>query len=484
MNLSLQMFYVDTWDPLITALASFPADRHKSYLDHFRNLAPPHGPVNIIHPDLPLLCCRKTTKRRKFLKQAKRRSKESSFNQKYPPELVNLTPIPASLLLQGIYLSSAIHRLDGLLLALKCQYEVGNIFDWNVSRNGKDMEFKKTPEMVEETTPNQQLYLDVLPNVSSMKFHGMDFGLEYESPVHYNWKVVYQRVSDQVQFIATHGRNYRSKSNFKLKMVPRALPSRLPLPEADEQTFPSWDRRTDFSIEKGPTLFEIMAAFTTANCNDSYDLEISEIMGDAVLKIVVSCHIFSLCPSWKEGKMTAVRTLHISNNHLYAIGSRNKFGEILAGRNLSETNWIPPGYKCTSEISSCTHEAVSDKSIADCVEALIGAYYTNGGIDAALRVMYWIGLKGPGGPTPDDKAVPYNREDSFSGFSKVGYTPGHKTPENIFPNLKFLENVLGYKYQNPWIAVEAVSHATYLQNDVTPNYQRLEFLGDAVIGNV
>ena len=36
---------------------------------------------------------------------------------------------------------------------------------------------------------------------------------------------------------------------------------------------------------------------------------------------------------------------------------------------------------------------VSDKAIADCVEAIIGAYLITSGPQAALRVMNWFGLK-------------------------------------------------------------------------------------------
>ena len=39
------------------------------------------------------------------------------------------------------------------------------------------------------------------------------------------------------------------------------------------------------------------------------------------------------------------------------------------------------------------HHSVSDKSVADCVEALIGCYLTTCGKWAALTLMSWLGLK-------------------------------------------------------------------------------------------
>ena len=57
------------------------------------------------------------------------------------------------------------------------------------------------------------------------------------------------------------------------------------------------------------------------------------------------------------------------------------------------------------ELSSCSHKqamipyclqlhhGIPDKSVADCVEALIGCYLTTCGKQAALTFMSWLGLK-------------------------------------------------------------------------------------------
>jgi hypothetical protein len=42
-----------------------------------------------------------------------------------------------------------------------------------------------------------------------------------------------------------------------------------------------------------------------------------------------------------------------------------------------------------------SHTRIGDKSIADCVEALIGAYFTSGGPNAALIFMDAFGLRAP-----------------------------------------------------------------------------------------
>jgi len=45
-----------------------------------------------------------------------------------------------------------------------------------------------------------------------------------------------------------------------------------------------------------------------------------------------------------------------------------------------------------------------------------------------------------------------------------------------------LEEVLGYKFENRSILLEALTHPSYIANRLTDSNQRLEFLGDAVLG--
>ena len=44
------------------------------------------------------------------------------------------------------------------------------------------------------------------------------------------------------------------------------------------------------------------------------------------------------------------------------------------------------------------------------------------------------------------------------------------------------EEKIGYKFENRFYLLQAFSHASYYPNRLTDCYQRLEFLGDAVLG--
>lgn len=51
----------------------------------------------------------------------------------------------------------------------------------------------------------------------------------------------------------------------------------------------------------------------------------------------------------------------------------------------------------------------------------------------------------------------------------------------MVPQYELLEKFLQYKFKNPWLLVEALTHPSFMSNRVTQSYQRLEFLGDAIL---
>lgn len=100
----------------------------------------------------------------------------------------------------------------------------------------------------------------------------------------------------------------------------------------------------------------------------------------------------------------------------------------------------------------------------------------DGGLQAGLTFLTWLDvLPKKKGSFEDLIERPYVNEFSDS------------RTENImeFLNIVFyseLESTLGYKFKNPALLLEAITHPSYYSNNLTYSYQRLEFLGDAVLG--
>ncbi|CAF0737673.1 unnamed protein product [Didymodactylos carnosus] len=127
---------------------------------------------------------------------------------------------------------------------------------------------------------------------------------------------------------------------------------------------------------------------------------------------------------------------------------------------------------------------VSDKSIADTVEALIGAYLIASGPKAALRFMAWLGVR----------IFPKIRLED--GTELTGELPKPSSPVDYSipdtrtkilsyeDNFDCFEQAIGYRFHERAYLIQAFTHASYSYNTITDCYQRLEFLGDAVLDYV
>lgn len=51
-------------------------------------------------------------------------------------------------------------------------------------------------------------------------------------------------------------------------------------------------------------------------------------------------------------------------------------------------------------------------------------------------------------------------------------------------NLKEIEEIIGYKFQDQRLIVQALTHSSYANENADLSYERLEFLGDSILGHV
>lgn len=89
------------------------------------------------------------------------------------------------------------------------------------------------------------------------------------------------------------------------------------------------------------------------------------------------------------------------------------------------------------------HRWMCSKTIADCVEALIGAYHVGGGLVASLHVMKWLGI--------DSELELSMVEEAITAASLHTYKP--KVNE-----IASLETKIGYEFFVKGLLVEATTH--------------------------
>ncbi|CAD6994431.1 unnamed protein product [Ceratitis capitata] len=155
-------------------------------------------------------------------------------------------------------------------------------------------------------------------------------------------------------------------------------------------------------------------------------------------------------------------------------------------------------FTCFIPYNLVTQHSIPDKSVADCVEALIGAYLIECGPRGALLFMAWLGIRVlpyvrkpydplkprvPGSTNPDDNSeITVYGEWTAPKSPLLLYSPNATQElENMLEGFDEFERTLGYKFRDRSYLLQAMTHASYSPNRLTDCYQRLEFLGDAVL---
>ncbi|OAE22766.1 hypothetical protein AXG93_2035s1500 [Marchantia polymorpha subsp. ruderalis] len=259
----------------------------------------------------------------------------------------------------------------------------------------------------------------------------------------------------------------------------------------------------------------VLEALTAASCQETFCYERAELLGDAYLKWVVSRRLFLTYPSKHEGQLTRMRQQTVSNSVLYQYALERGLQSYIQADRFAPSRWAAPGvppvfdeetkdgddveladgkvedplkeeaakpvepvveeiidddYMEDGEIEgdSSAYRVLSSKTLADVVEALIGVYYVEGGQRAATHLMNWIGIP-----------VEFDPADGLQ--ARVGCT----VPESVLRSIDFdgLEAAIGHKFNERSLLVEAITHASRPSSGV-PCYQRLEFVGDAVLDHL
>lgn len=239
----------------------------------------------------------------------------------------------------------------------------------------------------------------------------------------------------------------------------------------------------------------ILEALTTLRCCENFSMERLELLGDSVLKYTVSCHLFLKYPKKHEGQLSALRSKAVCNANLHKLGSSHKLQGYIRDSPFDPRRWIAPGQQSirpvpclcgvdTLEVpldrkfqtedtkivvGKCCdkgHRWMGSKTVADCVEALIGAYYVDGGLLAAVHLMQWLGI--------DAEVEPSCLYDAIDTASLRSCIP--KANE-----IEVLESKLGYTFSVKGLLLEAMTHASEHELGGGYCYQRLEFLGDSVL---
>ncbi|OMO82373.1 hypothetical protein COLO4_23064 [Corchorus olitorius] len=378
-------------------------------------------------------------------------------------------------------------------------------------------------EMTAETSfPRKEGYLGPLEYSSYADYYKQKYGVELrwkQQPLIRGRGVSYCKNLLSPRFEHSESESEESLDKTYYVFLPPELCFVHPLPGSlvrGAQRLPSIMRRVESMllaiqlkhiIQFPVPAVKILEALTAASCQETFCYERAELLGDAYLKWVVSRFLFLKYPQKHEGQLTRMRQQMVSNMVLYQYALTKGLQSYIQADRFAPSRWAAPGVlpvfdedtkdgetslfdqeQATVDIvgkengdefedkmedgeiegDSSSYRVLSSKTLADVVEALIGIYYVEGGKWAANHLMNWIGIQVESDP---------DEMESMAGPSEV--------PESILRSVNFdaLEGALNIKFKSRALLVEAITHASRPSSGISC-YQRLEFVGDAVLDHL
>ncbi|CAN4126648.1 unnamed protein product [Withania somnifera] len=180
---------------------------------------------------------------------------------------------------------------------------------------------------------------------------------------------------------------------------------------------------------------KVLEAMVTKKCLEMFHLESLETLGGSFLKYAASIQLFRTYEIHHEGLLTVKNNKIISNAAFCRLGCARKIPFLMSSDRVYSRGKLK---------SKC-------KKVADVVEALIGAYLSSGGEVVALSFMKWLGVDMDFVDAPMSRHFPINAEKLV--------------------NVRYLENLLHYKFNDPSLLVEALLHGSYMLPEIPRCYQ-------------
>uniref|UniRef100_A0A2P2K9Q1 Dicer-like protein 4 isoform X1 n=1 Tax=Rhizophora mucronata TaxID=61149 RepID=A0A2P2K9Q1_RHIMU len=240
------------------------------------------------------------------------------------------------------------------------------------------------------------------------------------------------------------------------------------------------------------TANRVLEALTSEKCQERFSLERLETLGDSFLKFAVSRHLFLLYDTFDEGELTRKRSNAVNNSNLFKLACRRNLQVYIRDQAFDPTQFFALGRPCprictkesegsihgqygghaegqanASEVRcSKGHHWLYKKTIADVVEALIGAFIVDSGFKAAMAFLRWIGIKVDFEASQVIKVCLASSRDIQLAASMDIDAP--------------VKNLSKFQFHHKGLLLQAFVHPSYNKHG-GGCYQRLEFLGDAVL---
>ncbi|KAK2745698.1 Dicer-like protein 2 [Myotisia sp. PD_48] len=226
----------------------------------------------------------------------------------------------------------------------------------------------------------------------------------------------------------------------------------------------------------------ILTAIIATSALETSNYQRLEFLGDSVLKFHTSTQLAAQNRYWHEGLLTAKKFAIVSNNRLTQAALATGLDKFILTDAFTGAKWAP-SYRNQVEkdhaiesLKKLKEEGVlpppeppqrelPTKTLADVVEALIGAAEVDSGTEGSLKCLEVF--------LPEVKWIPYDKklEILYNDFPKFREQASRDV-------LLKMEALIGYKFKKKELLAAAFTHSS---NPTGISYQRLEFIGDSVL---
>lgn len=239
----------------------------------------------------------------------------------------------------------------------------------------------------------------------------------------------------------------------------------------------------------------ILTAISASSANEQSNYQRFEFLGDCLLKLCTTIQLMADYPQHPEAYLTRMKGRLVSNENLAKAALDLGLDRYIITKAFTGQKWRPIYVDdcITASDETTSTRQMSKKVLADVVEALIGAAYLDGvgvtadfegggdfnsqGLDKALKCIKlflpkikWFSLAQAHGKV----------------FTQL--VPTTSSNLSTFPYQNDLliqpQTLLSHTFAHPALLLTALTHASHQPSPTSPhqhNYERLEFLGDALL---
>ncbi|EWG52521.1 hypothetical protein FVEG_11254 [Fusarium verticillioides 7600] len=213
----------------------------------------------------------------------------------------------------------------------------------------------------------------------------------------------------------------------------------------------------------------VLEAISSPSACEPIDYQRLELLGDSILKFCAVTQAYSEHPTWPEGLLNHFKDRLVSNARLQRVCLEKGLSKFILSKSFTALRWRPLYLDDVHKEKFPPRPAPTrgSKTLADVVEALIGASYQDGGMTKALKcISVFLGDN-----------CNWHQEGVARDILFAAAPSDVKLPSILEP----LEDLVKYTFKKKSLLIEAVTHASYATTMQERSYEQLEFLGDAVL---